>query len=324
MKKTTLFSIILSFVFVFSVRAQTAADWKWRLPAAAGIADAVRGETAVFVSDFEGNVIAADKQTGRKLWEIKSATAASEDFYSLLLKRNILLLIGGDKRLVQAVDAATRKPLWNLPLKTDLHYKINLIGETLVNGEAGLRGFDLATGKEKWTNADCQNNCYAEFTEDRIIQIGDGEIFSVNPATGATEWSFKRRGDYRFIGSNGTAVFLTHDNRRRKTIYSFDKKSGKENWQFPIKDHDDFSYALDGERLYAAFLNSPRIFALDAATGKAIWEYGAGAERFGNAFDEPTIYQNKLYCGARDGSLYVFDAATGKPLWNKSYSDADV
>ena len=322
MKKTAFFFII-SFVFVCSVRAQTAGDWKWRLPTTAGVYSVVRNETGVFVSDFEGNVYAADKQTGRKLWEIKSVK--SENSYKLLIKNNILVLIGGDKKLVQAIDAATRKPLWSQPLKTDDYYKFGLIGETLFNGEAELRAIDLTTGREKWVNTDCQNRCYAQVVEDKLLQIGDGELYLVNSANGATEWSFKkRRGNYMFIGSNAAAVFLIHNNERRKTIYSLDRKSGAENWHFTIEDTDDFSFTLDANRLYAAFLNSPRIFALDTTTGKLIWEYGANAERFENAFDKPTVYQNKLYCGSREGSLYVFDAATGKLLWEKSYSDTEL
>jgi outer membrane protein assembly factor BamB len=65
----------------------------------------------------------------------------------------------------------------------------------------------------------------------------------------------------------------------------------------------DASPAVVGNRVFTAD-KSGQIFALDLATGRAVWRFdvGAGIEA------SPAIAAGRLVIGASDGSLYCFGA----------------
>jgi outer membrane protein assembly factor BamB len=73
------------------------------------------------------------------------------------------------------------------------------------------------------------------------------------------------------------------------------------------------------------------VYALDARTGKVVWQAGA-QPRFGNTgtfYATPAVAYGRVYAGATDGKVYSFGAASGKLRWSQStggyvYSSAAV
>lgn len=309
MKARILFCLVLSLAIAASAAAQKTDDWKWRFAAKSGIADAVRNATHVFVTDYEGGVHALDKRTGKVVWKIEPAGGGS---YSLLLKQNTLLLVGGDKNQIQAINGATRQPLWNLPLKSGEFYQIRLAGNALLDGEEYLKAYDPANGKLLWENKSCRHGCSFEVAENQVFQFGGGRIFAVNAARGAIDWTFKKRGEIQFAAVNAATVFFEYDDGNCKSVLSFDRKTGRVNWQIVVPDKDYFHYTLVENRLYLAYFNAPRLLALDAATGRVAWDYNAEETAENLRFDKATVHQNRVYSGGNDGFLYVFDEAGGK------------
>ncbi len=66
-----------------------------------------------------------------------------------------------------------------------------------------------------------------------------------------------------------------------------------------------------GNRVYVADRESHILYALDAATGKILWQYVAG----GRIDSPPTVFQDRLLFGVRDGSVVCLHAADGTPAW---------
>ena len=73
-----------------------------------------------------------------------------------------------------------------------------------------------------------------------------------------------------------------------------------------------------------------KVKALDAATGKLLWEYDPGVPG-AKAVDAccdvvnrgVAAWKGRVYVGALDGRLIALDAATGKELWSTQTTDTD-
>jgi outer membrane protein assembly factor BamB len=98
----------------------------------------------------------------------------------------------------------------------------------------------------------------------------------------------------------------------------------KKLWSRPLG--DGYSpIAVEDNRLYTGYRrgSSDVIVALDAATGKTIWEY-AYENQFENSWNEvapgpysmPQVVGNRLITASGTGKIHSLDKQTGKPVWS--------
>ena len=66
-----------------------------------------------------------------------------------------------------------------------------------------------------------------------------------------------------------------------------------------------------GDRLWVAEKDAHRILCLDAATGKALWDFTAG----GRVDSAPTFHAGTIIFGCRDGRVYCLRADDGALVW---------
>jgi len=71
------------------------------------------------------------------------------------------------------------------------------------------------------------------------------------------------------------------------------------------------SPVIADNRVYLASTDAHRLHALDAATGKLLWEYDFDAR----IDSPPTVHQGVVLCGCRDGSVLALRAADGALAW---------
>lgn len=64
-------------------------------------------------------------------------------------------------------------------------------------------------------------------------------------------------------------------------------------------------------RVYVAQIDAHTLHALDAATGKPVWSFTAGAR----IDSPPTVYQGRVLFGSADGWVYALRAADGGLVW---------
>jgi len=99
----------------------------------------------------------------------------------------------------------------------------------------------------------------------------------------------------------------------------------KKLWSRPLGDGYS-AVAVEGGVLYTAFRRDAQdvITALDAATGKTIWEY-AYENAFKNAYSEavgpgpyamPQVIGDRLVTASGTGKIHSLDKKTGKPVWS--------
>ncbi len=201
-----------------------------------------------------------------------------------------------------------------------------------------IRAFDKRTGEQFWVSspADSQADKNTQSTPNvmvvdgqRLIVAGNGGggIYAVQARTGVPVWGFQlsKRGINVSVVTDGKRVYGGHseenvDEAQMGRVVAIDADgtgdvtASKEAWRLPIGSGYP-SPALHNGRLYVAD-NSANLHAIDAQSGKQIWEVNYG--RVGKA--SPVVADGKIYVTEVNGRVVIIELGEteGKIL------DADV
>ncbi|MBM4028128.1 MAG: hypothetical protein FJ280_22450, partial [Planctomycetes bacterium] len=74
-----------------------------------------------------------------------------------------------------------------------------------------------------------------------------------------------------------------------------------------------------GGKVFVARPDAHTLYALDASSGKTLWEFTAG----GRIDSPPTIYQGLVLLGSKDGRAYCLRASDGRLVWRFLAAPAD-
>ncbi len=236
----------------------------------------VRGaDGSLYVSTMGGDLVALDASTGRERWRVRTGGAV----FSTPHIDNGTVYFGSADHHVYAVDAATGALKWKT--KT---------------GGAVFAGASTAQGVV----------CIASV---------DTNVYGLDAATGAVLWTAKGEGMYQSkAATDGERFFVGGwDNFFR----AFDVKTGKEVWRNKFGESFYYSPAIGsptvgGGKVYVTS-NDGKLHAMDAATGRIVWEVpGPSLGYSGPLFREGRIYNASL---TPTGRVFAFDAETGKQVW---------
>jgi len=101
-----------------------------------------------------------------------------------------------------------------------------------------------------------------------------------------------------------------HDAERSGFVPSDVSPSLKAAWQSEIGGRLS-SLVSTGSRIFAASIDTHTVHTLDAASGAKLWSFTAGAR----VDSPPTVYENLVIFGSRDGWVYCLRARDGKLVW---------
>ncbi len=134
---------------------------------------------------------------------------------------------------------------------------------------------------------------------------------------GDKAWQFDANAPLRStaVYDNNTVFFGSS----KGIFYAIDKNSGSIKWQFNSGFAINSSPALYNSNVFFSN-NKQTLYALNEASGKLKWKldfdtslnYEWGFDYF---YSSPTIIDNKILIGIKDGFVYNIDAATGKIIW---------
>jgi len=130
-------------------------------------------------------------------------------------------------------------------------------------------------------------------------------------------WSFNAKAPIRStaVASATTVFFGSSDGK----FYALDKSTGKTKWVFNSGSSIESSPALDKGKIFFSN-NKQTLFALDAVTGKPIWTYDFGENKnydwaFDYYYSSPTVLNNFIVIGSKDGCVYKFNESNGHVVW---------
>jgi outer membrane protein assembly factor BamB len=79
------------------------------------------------------------------------------------------------------------------------------------------------------------------------------------------------------------------------------------------------SLVVAGNRIYLAKVDAHTVYAIDAATGKVVWNYTVG----GRVDSPPAIFKGRVLFGSADGFVYGLRATDGALIWRFRAAPAD-
>jgi len=109
-----------------------------------------------------------------------------------------------------------------------------------------------------------------------------------------------------------------HDARRSGGTASPVSSALRRRWQLKVGDRLTAPTVSDG-KVFAASVDEHRLCALDANSGKPIWQFIAG----GRVDSPPTLHQGRAIFGCRDGSVYSLRTSDGTLAWRLETARAD-
>jgi outer membrane protein assembly factor BamB len=148
----------------------------------------------------------------------------------------------------------------------------------------------------------------------------DGNVYALDASSGSRKWTFKTGAEvYSSPTATGGAVFV---GSRDGKVYALDAKSGARLWEHdvgrPVRASgvvvDGVLYVGSGEVPHegGAFEQRlPNLWALDAKTGKPVWEF-----KCGGIWGRPAVADGILYVASMGANISAIDARTGNALWD--------
>jgi outer membrane protein assembly factor BamB len=145
-----------------------------------------------------------------------------------------------------------------------------------------------------------------------IIYVPPGTIYALSTQDGSERWSYPTQdvvtsmpviiNDTLYTGSYGNAV------------YALDTVSGKARWVYHTDGRVYVAPSVDHGVVYAGIGNDgPRLFAIDAQSGKLIWH----TNTFIDSSTQLVVTDGLLYT-SQNNNLVGLDPQNGKVMWHYS------
>ncbi len=164
----------------------------------------------------------------------------------------------------------------------------------------------------------------AAVTGDAVfIGSEDGNLYSLDKATGALHWKFSTEGDISSSPAlwHGTVYFVGEDS----ALYALDAKSGQKKWDFKTGKTLPYVMSESYPATWDYYVSSPTIvasrlffgsgdgflYAIDAAKGALLWKF----KTEGRVRTTPAVVGNTIYFGSYDCHLYAVNTETGELRW---------
>lgn len=259
---------------------------------------AALGEKNIYFTADDGKLYALDKATGKLNYQVslgsedipRQAPAYEQDNRfdwrgSSPLLSDGQLYVGSADGKVRALKAETGAQIWEFQTEGSVRSRPALIGETLIVGS--------------W----------------------DGKVYGLHSASGKEQWRYDTGGAVHSDVSTWKGLAIIGS--RSAALYALEGGTGKLAWEYRHQSGSwvESSATVEGDRIYIGSSDALRLFSLEAASGRQLWEFETG----GWAWATPAVQANQVFIGAlgvsphwRDSmlqGLFAVNAETGKPNW---------
>jgi outer membrane protein assembly factor BamB len=260
---------------------------------------AVQG--VIYVGSTDGNLYAIDSESGQQKWKFQAKSRVPS---SPAVSNGVVYFTAYDGNLY-AVDASTGGLKW----------KFQTGGERRFAGKH-LHGVQ-PVAETMPDPFDCYLSSPVVWNGAVFFGSGDGNVYSLNAASGAVNWKFKT-GDVVHASpalADGTIFIGSWDSY----FYAIDASTGQEKWRFKTGEDPDIhnqvgiqsSAAVVEGTVYFGCRDS-HLYALDESTGQKKWAFPAKGSW---VVASPAVRDGKVYFATSDSSLvYALDAKSGEVL----------
>ncbi|MBA4064368.1 MAG: hypothetical protein C0501_11775 [Isosphaera sp.] len=330
-------SRLLAALFVLSCAAAPAAPGDWPLfrgdplMTGAGAADlpdqlderwtfktgnAIEGAPVVaggvvYVASLDKHLYAVDLKTGKPKWKAKlGAMKASPSV------RGDRVYVGTLDGVFHCLKAADGSSAWKFEADGEIQAAANFHGDKVLFGSHDSHLYCLDPGGKKvWaTKVDGPINAAAAVVGDKTFATGcsDGILHVIDARTGKELGSVDLGGET--VATAAVAGDRVYAAMVSNQVVAADLKKMEKVWAFeaPKRQQPFHASAAVAAGLVVAGSKDKKVYAIDAATGKEVWNFTTG----GQVDASPVVVGNRVYVGclSDDGEFYVLDLKTGKEL----------
>jgi outer membrane protein assembly factor BamB len=296
---------------------QLAEVWTFATKDAIEGAPAVVGDT-VFVASMDRHLYAVDLASGKEKWRTKLGPMKASPAVA-----NGRVCVGDVAGLFYAVDAATGKQLWTFEAAGEITAGANFHGGNVLFGAHDSVLYCLTpAGSKKWTyTIDGPVNGSPAVVGDRTFVAGcDSVLHVVDAGTGKAVGPPVDLGGQAGATAAVTAVAAAADaayvGTMSNQVVAVNLKAGAKAWAFESKRRQQPFYASAAVTESAVVTGSRdrKVYALDRATGKELWNFATD----GMVDGSPVVVGGRVYVGvlSTPGEFYVLDLGTGKVVQN--------
>jgi outer membrane protein assembly factor BamB len=292
----------------------------WKVPTGDGVeGTAAIVDGVVYIGSLDRHVYALDLKNGTVKWKFKGGP----------FKNPIGIHAG--KIYVGDMDGkffclnTDGKELWKIDTESEVTSGASFASAS--NGDTKSAADDLilfgsgdeslycldSTGAKRWqfkvpggpvmaTPPVADGRTYASGCDSKlhVVDLKSGKESSAIDLDGQTAATPALRGDMLYVGTMSNQV-LAIDVKKKNVEWSFESEKRKQPF---------FASAAVTEKLVIAGSRDKRIYAIDRATGKEVWNFATEGRIEGSA----VISGNRIYVGSTDKCLYVIDLAKGTEL----------
>lgn len=225
---------------------------------------------------------------------------------------------------MDAIDIESGSRLWSFnPFSLTRHAPVVDDGVVYFGADwEHVYAMDALTGELEWSHGIETTMQLSPVTADGLVYVAlfDNTVYALDAATGRVIWQNRipgRASDLLELVDG--LLYLSI-----QALYALDAATGEIVWRFPAEDvggphlpvthpwtqTEPYFTVHRGVVYYGSDL--AEVFALDAATGRLLWEYQIPDGRPA----APTVSGDVVFLGSRSGILYALDAATGQLMWH--------
>lgn len=316
---------------------------KWTFAAAGAIVGSPAVvDGVVYFGALDGHLHAVIAATGAEVWKFKSrmpiactpaVTGGTVYFTSSAGSLAALDAATGAPKWVCAIEAERRfeaRGLHGYPPATqtmpdawDVFTSSPAVSDGLVffgAGDCGIYAVDAATGVLQWSFRTGNVVHASPAVAGGTVFVGswDSRIYALDARSGAVKWTFQAGVDAAthnqegFQSSCAVAGGVVYVGCRDAHVYALDAATGRRLWDYSTgKSWVIGTPSVRDGIVYAGTSDSSRFFALDAKTGRLLFNADTKAYVFSSA----ALCGPRAYVGCHNGTLYAFDARTGAVAW---------
>lgn len=306
------------------------------------VASPVLERGVVYITSLSGHLFAVDQATGKEKWRFKSRMPIAS---TPAVAQGVVYFVSSTGALA-AIDAETGTAKWVFATERERRFEArNLHGyppasQTIPDawdmytsspavvdgrvyfgsGDGGVYCVDAASGLLQWKfqTGDVVHASPAVVGGTVYIGSFDGRFYAIDAATGLQRWFFQGGVDpaihnqQGFQASAAVVDGVVYVGSRDAHVYALDAATGRKKWDYPTsKSWVNTTPAVRNGIVYAATSDTARVMALDARSGRLLFNVDAKAY----VFSSVALAGSIAVVGSHNGSVMAFDAASGRPAW---------